>query len=99
MHALATLIVCAALSVPAGDFSGKVVGISDGDTITVLRERTPVRVRLHGIDCRASCYLAPYPSFNEEVSRISNLDQPAHRTSKEGKGPKHVGKAEAGKIS
>jgi hypothetical protein len=48
---------------------------------------------------RASCYLAPYPSFNEEVSRISNLDQPAHRTSKEGKGPKHVGKAEAGKIS
>jgi hypothetical protein len=38
-------------------------------------------------------------AFNEEVSRISNLDQPTHRTSKEGKGPQHVGKAEAGKIS
>jgi endonuclease YncB( thermonuclease family) len=36
------------------DFSGKVVGVSDGDTITVLRERTPVKVRLYGIDCPES---------------------------------------------
>ena len=35
----------------ADDFSGKVVGISDGDTITVLRDRTPVKIRLSGIDC------------------------------------------------
>jgi endonuclease YncB( thermonuclease family) len=34
----------------AEEFSGKVVGISDGDTLTVLRERTPVKLRLHGID-------------------------------------------------
>jgi endonuclease YncB( thermonuclease family) len=27
-----------------------VVGITDGDTITVLRGRTLVKVRLHGID-------------------------------------------------
>ena len=32
------------------DFSGKVVGVADGDTITVLSGRTPVKIRLHGID-------------------------------------------------
>ena len=35
----------------ADDYLGKVVGVSDGDTITVLRDRTPVRIRLSGIDC------------------------------------------------
>jgi micrococcal nuclease len=35
----------------ADDFSGKVVGVSDGDTISVLRDRTPVKIRLFGIDC------------------------------------------------
>jgi endonuclease YncB( thermonuclease family) len=34
----------------AEDFTGKVVGISDGDTLTVLRGRTSVKIRLHGID-------------------------------------------------
>jgi endonuclease YncB( thermonuclease family) len=34
-------------AVPAADdFSGKVVGVSDGDTITVLRDRTPVKILL-----------------------------------------------------
>ena len=35
----------------ADDFTGKVVGVHDGDTITVLMDRTPVKVRLFGIDC------------------------------------------------
>jgi micrococcal nuclease len=35
-------------------FSGKVVGVSDGDTITVLHNRQPVKVRLEGIDCPES---------------------------------------------
>jgi endonuclease YncB( thermonuclease family) len=36
-------------------WSGKVVGISDGDTITVLRTgRSQVKVRLHGIDAPES---------------------------------------------
>ena len=35
----------------AADFTGRVVGISDGDTITVLSKGKPVRIRLHGIDC------------------------------------------------
>jgi endonuclease YncB( thermonuclease family) len=32
-------------------FSGKVVGVADGDTITVLRDKEQVRIRLYGIDC------------------------------------------------
>jgi endonuclease YncB( thermonuclease family) len=32
-------------------WSGTVIGISDGDTITVLRGKTPIKIRLHGIDC------------------------------------------------
>ena len=31
-------------------FSGEVVGVTDGDTVRVMRDRTPVRVRLDGID-------------------------------------------------
>ena len=33
-------------------WSGKVVGIADGDTITVLREgKQQVKIRLYGVDC------------------------------------------------
>jgi micrococcal nuclease len=35
----------------AEDFTGKVVGITDGDTIDVLHGEITVRVRLYGIDC------------------------------------------------
>lgn len=34
----------------AASWTGRVVGISDGDTITVLRDREPVKVRLVEID-------------------------------------------------
>jgi endonuclease YncB( thermonuclease family) len=34
----------------AEQFSGKVIGVADGDTIEVLRDRQPVKVRLNGID-------------------------------------------------
>src|SRR5215471_6445926 len=40
----------APLGVSAEQFTGKVVGISDGDTISVLREGKAVKVRLHGVD-------------------------------------------------
>ena len=33
------------------DFNGKVVGLSDGDTITVLHNGKGERIRLHSIDC------------------------------------------------
>ena len=35
----------------AGEIFGKVVGVSDGDTITVLVGKTQVKIRLNGIDC------------------------------------------------
>jgi endonuclease YncB( thermonuclease family) len=38
----------------ADEFVGKVVGVSDGDTLTVLRDRVQVKIRLHGIDCPES---------------------------------------------
>jgi endonuclease YncB( thermonuclease family) len=42
------------LLVPAivQNFSAKVVSITDGDTLSVLHDGRPQRVRLNGIDCR-----------------------------------------------
>jgi endonuclease YncB( thermonuclease family) len=51
--ALVTLAWVAPAAV-AQDFTGRVVGVSDGDTITVLRARIQIRVRLHGVDCPES---------------------------------------------
>jgi len=39
------------LVLPAEEFTGKVVGVTDGDTIKVLRNGKEVKVRLFGIDC------------------------------------------------
>ena len=39
---------------PAGSFAGKVVGISDGDPLTVLVDCQTVKVRLHGVDASES---------------------------------------------
>jgi micrococcal nuclease len=35
-------------------FTAKVIGISDGDTLTVLHERAPVKIRLDGVDAPES---------------------------------------------
>jgi micrococcal nuclease len=35
----------------AVDFTGRVVGISDGDTISVMRGTRAEKIRLNGIDC------------------------------------------------
>jgi len=48
-RALVVGCLLAAQSVLA-DFSGKVVGVSDGDTLTVLKDRKQVKVRLVEID-------------------------------------------------
>jgi len=47
----ALLLVSVPLSSQTDTFTGKVVGMSDGDTIKVMREGRAVKVRLHGIDC------------------------------------------------
>ena len=49
--ALCTFPLSAALP---EEFSGKVIGVTDGDTLTVLRGRSPVKIRLQGIDCPES---------------------------------------------
>ena len=48
--AAATLLLIGLTSNAYGDFTGKVVNVADGDTITVLRDRTQVKVRLLEID-------------------------------------------------
>jgi len=48
---LLALWFSAVSAVNAADFSGQVVGIIDGDTITVLVNRSRLNIRLNGIDC------------------------------------------------
>jgi endonuclease YncB( thermonuclease family) len=43
-------LVASRTTIRAADFSGRVVGISDGDTISVMRDGRAEKVRLHGID-------------------------------------------------
>ena len=38
----------------AADFIGRVVGITDGDTVRVMRDGVAVKIRLHGIDAPES---------------------------------------------
>ena len=42
--------ICAARLIAAETFTGKVVAITDGDTLTVVVDRQQVKVRLEGID-------------------------------------------------
>jgi len=46
------LLVSASASAagPPRSFSGRCVGVTDGDTLTVLQGRVPVKIRLEGID-------------------------------------------------
>ena len=48
---LSLLILAVGLPAFASQFTGEVIGVLDGDTIDVLIDRKPIRVRLHGIDC------------------------------------------------
>jgi endonuclease YncB( thermonuclease family) len=44
-------LVC---QVGAQTITGKVVGVADGDTITVLQGKDQFKIRLYGIDCPES---------------------------------------------
>ena len=83
--ALFLLLTCAAR---AEQWTGLVVAIQDGDTITVLRGRDQVKVRLDGIDCpertqpygnRAQQKTADL-SFNRKVSVITKSKDRYGRT-------------------
>ena len=42
------------------EFTGRVVGVADGDTITVLHNGKGERIRLHGIDCPEKRQAVPF---------------------------------------
>jgi micrococcal nuclease len=55
MHKIPIIILLLAINVyPASAITGKVIGIADGDTITVLENKTQYKIRLYGIDCPES---------------------------------------------
>ena len=45
------LIALLAVDTVLADFTGPVISVLDGDTIEVLHNQHPERIRLHGIDC------------------------------------------------
>ena len=47
----ALVLLCAACAVAGSTFTGRVVAVTDGDTISVLRDGRAERIRLAGIDC------------------------------------------------
>jgi len=81
----ALLILSAPLfSLAADTFTGKVVGVSDGDTIKVMREGRAVKVRLQGIDCpekkqaygtRAKQYTSHMAFGNKVTVQIKDYDR------------------------
>ena len=57
LHLYSILIVVLLLNFPAFAstvITGKVVGVSDGDTITVLQKKHQYKIRLYGVDCPES---------------------------------------------
>jgi micrococcal nuclease len=50
----ALFLVVISLAHATNEITGKVVGITDGDTITVLQDKTSYKIRLYGIDCPES---------------------------------------------
>lgn len=54
MKLFAALLLGFAIPAAAGTIEGLVVGVTDGDTLTVLVDRTPVKVRIAEIDAPES---------------------------------------------
>lgn len=66
------------------DFFGKVIGIKDGDTIEILVNSMPVRIRLYGIDCpekrqafgkKAMQYTAGLAFGKTVTAEVKNIDR------------------------
>ena len=66
---LTTLVVLLFIPQVTLAWSGKVIGIADGDTITVLRDKEQVRIRLYGIDCpeRGQAFSKKAKQFTSEM--------------------------------
>jgi micrococcal nuclease len=52
-HRVILAILCLALllAAPAYGWSGRVCGVTDGDSLSVLQDGRAVKIRLYGIDC------------------------------------------------
>lgn len=90
-YPLAAIVLVLAVSalwyrwMPArGDFVGRVVGVSDGDTIEVMRAGKAARVRLDGVDCpearqpygtRAKQFTSELAFGKTVAVQIRNIDQ------------------------
>jgi len=66
------LILAPACAHPA-DFPARVVGVSDGDTLTVLESRTQTKIRLHGIDA---------PETGQDYGSHANRPPPSWRSAR-----------------
>ena len=85
MPKLTAIIVCCLvliLALIAPDlyaWTGKVVGVADGDTITVLHDRQEVKIRLHGIDtpekAQAFGQAAKKATSNLTAGKIVDVEQ------------------------
>ena len=77
MRVRLALVALVLWSVPAFTqtrFAGRVVGVTDGDTISVMRDGRSVRVRLEGIDCPESGQdFGPAPTPPWEFRRSAPL--------------------------
>ncbi|WP_447983837.1 thermonuclease family protein [Nitrospira sp. Nam74] len=68
----------------AADFTGRVVGVSDGDTISVMHDGKAEKIRLNGIDCpekrqafgeRAKQFTSKLAFGNDVTVRVSGHDK------------------------
>lgn len=64
---IATYWLVMALSTEASELTGKVVSVSDGDTLRVLVDDQQIKIRLGGIDAPESDQ-----PFGQAVNRVSN---------------------------
>ena len=72
---LATIALLAALPSVADTISGRVVGISDGDTLTILQGTTEKRIRLAAIDAPEKAQ--PYGQRSKQALSSLCFNKPA----------------------
>jgi endonuclease YncB( thermonuclease family) len=89
LYAAVVVLWCmlAPLSASGEQFTGKVVGISDGDTISVLREGKAVKVRLYGIDSpeKAQAFGTQARKFTSDLVFQRDVTVVVHTTDRYGR--------------
>jgi len=84
---LVPFLVLIPLYVLAADFTGPVVSVLDGDTIEVLHNQHPERIRLNGIDCpeKRQAFGKKAKQFTSTLAYGKELTIPVHRTEPHGR--------------